>query len=261
MALDAFLLVIGMLALGKASAASGRFPDSAAAVLNRFVLDVCLPAAVLRYAARLELDLALLRVIAVPWLLCAATAVAGLLGGEADRPRRRPDGGAAALRAAGQHLVPRLSADAGDARRRGSAVCGGLRPVRIVSAALHLGALGPGALWRRPAADGSGGRPQGGPLPAVRGPRGGADGDAGRTAAARGGSAGAPLGCAPAGRHLCRRSRVALPVAARCARPARRRPRPQARAAAARGVGAGAPARTSPGSPVQPRCSRAPCRR
>ena len=75
MALDAFLLVIGMLALGKASAASGRFPDSAAAVLNRFVLDVCLPAAVLRYAARLELDLALLRVIAVPWLLCAATAV------------------------------------------------------------------------------------------------------------------------------------------------------------------------------------------
>ncbi|MDQ1347529.1 MAG: malate permease [Acidobacteriota bacterium] len=76
MALDAFLLVIGMLALGKASAASGRFPDSAAAVLNRFVLDVCLPAAVLRYAARLELDLALLRVIAVPWLLCAATAVA-----------------------------------------------------------------------------------------------------------------------------------------------------------------------------------------
>ncbi len=45
-------------------------------MLNRFVLDVCLPAAVLRYAARLELDLALLRIIAVPWLLCAATAVA-----------------------------------------------------------------------------------------------------------------------------------------------------------------------------------------
>lgn len=76
MAVDAFLLVIGMLALGKASAASGRFPPEAAAVLNRFVLDVCLPAAVLLYASRLELDASLLRVVAVPWLLCALTAVA-----------------------------------------------------------------------------------------------------------------------------------------------------------------------------------------
>ncbi|MBP9146225.1 MAG: AEC family transporter [Thermoanaerobaculia bacterium] len=74
MALDAFLLVIGMLALGKACAATGRFPPEAAAVLNRFVLDICLPAAVLRYASRLELDLSLLRVIAVPWLLCALSA-------------------------------------------------------------------------------------------------------------------------------------------------------------------------------------------
>ena len=80
MALDAFLIVLGMLALGKASAASGRFPASSAAALNLFVLDVCLPAAVLRYASRLELDLALLRVIAVPWLLCAATAMAVFWG-------------------------------------------------------------------------------------------------------------------------------------------------------------------------------------
>lgn len=76
MAIDAFLLVIFMLALGKASAATGRFPASAAAVLNLFVLDVCLPAAVLRYAARLELDASLLRIVAVPWLLCILTAVA-----------------------------------------------------------------------------------------------------------------------------------------------------------------------------------------
>ncbi len=74
MALDAFLLVIGMLALGKVCAATGRFPPEAAAVLNLFVLDICLPAAVLRYASRLELDLSLLRVIAVPWLLCVLTA-------------------------------------------------------------------------------------------------------------------------------------------------------------------------------------------
>ncbi len=79
MAIDAFLLVLGMLALGKVCAATRRFPDSAAEVLNRFVLDVCLPAAVLRYASRLELDADLARVIAVPWLLCAAAAVAILV--------------------------------------------------------------------------------------------------------------------------------------------------------------------------------------
>lgn len=74
MALDAFLLLLGMMALGKASAATGRFPAGAAEVLNRFVLDVCLPAAVLRYASRLELDASLAGVVAVPWLLCAASA-------------------------------------------------------------------------------------------------------------------------------------------------------------------------------------------
>ena len=95
MALDAFLLVIGMLALGKACAATGRFPPEAAAVLNRFVLDICLPAAVLRYASRLELDLSLLRVIAVPWLLCALAALATVLalwrlGGRLVDPRAAP---------------------------------------------------------------------------------------------------------------------------------------------------------------------------
>lgn len=76
MAVAAFLLLLGMLGLGKASAKLGRFPVNTGEVLNRFVLDVCLPAAVLRYAARLELDLGLLRLIAVPWLLCAATVAA-----------------------------------------------------------------------------------------------------------------------------------------------------------------------------------------
>lgn len=74
MALDAFLLLLGMMALGKASARLGRFPAGAGETLNRFVLDVCLPAAVLRYASRLELDWSLAGVVAVPWLLCAATA-------------------------------------------------------------------------------------------------------------------------------------------------------------------------------------------
>jgi len=76
MAIDAFLLLLGMLALGKAMAKLGRFPANTGQVMNRFVLDVCLPAAVLRYAARLELELGLLRLIAVPWLLCAGMAAA-----------------------------------------------------------------------------------------------------------------------------------------------------------------------------------------
>lgn len=79
MAVDAFVLLLAMLALGKAAAASGRFPESAAEILNRFVLDICLPAAVLRYASRLELEAGVLRVVAVPWLLCAATAIVVLL--------------------------------------------------------------------------------------------------------------------------------------------------------------------------------------
>jgi hypothetical protein len=48
MAIDAFLLVVGLLALGKVCAWTGRFPGPTSEVLNRFVLDVCLPAAVLR---------------------------------------------------------------------------------------------------------------------------------------------------------------------------------------------------------------------
>jgi predicted permease len=76
MAVDAFLLVIGMLALGKACAASGRFPAAAPEALNRFVLDICLPAAILRYASRLELDPRLLGFVALPWVLCAASAAA-----------------------------------------------------------------------------------------------------------------------------------------------------------------------------------------
>jgi predicted permease len=74
MAIEAFLLVIGLLALGKLCAVTGRFPPSASEVLNRFVIDVCMPAAVLRYAAKLELEAEILGVIAVPWILTALTA-------------------------------------------------------------------------------------------------------------------------------------------------------------------------------------------
>jgi predicted permease len=73
MAFDAFALVLAMLALGYLFQRLRLLPDGAAQTLNLVVLYVCLPAAVLRYAPRLELQPALLGIVAVPWLLLAAT--------------------------------------------------------------------------------------------------------------------------------------------------------------------------------------------
>jgi len=73
MAFDAFALILAMLALGLAFQHLRVFPDSAAEVLNKVVLYVCLPASVLIYAPRLELGRDVLAVAAVPWLLLAAT--------------------------------------------------------------------------------------------------------------------------------------------------------------------------------------------
>ena len=76
MAFDAFALILSMLALGLLFQRLRVFPDSAAEVLNKVVLYVCLPAAVLRYAPRLELGPEVLAVAAVPWLLVGATVLA-----------------------------------------------------------------------------------------------------------------------------------------------------------------------------------------
>jgi predicted permease len=74
MALDAFVLVLLMLALGKACAALRLFPDNAAEVLNLFVLYLCLPAAVLLYAAKLELNSAVLGLALLPWAVLLISA-------------------------------------------------------------------------------------------------------------------------------------------------------------------------------------------
>lgn len=62
-----------MLALGNACAHWRLFPDNAAEVLNLFVLYLCLPAAVLRYAPKLSLTPEVLGVVLVPWLILAAS--------------------------------------------------------------------------------------------------------------------------------------------------------------------------------------------
>jgi predicted permease len=75
---DALIFVLLMLALGKACAQLRLFPENAAEVLNTFVLYLCLPAAVLRYAPQLELSPQVLGVVAVPWLLLGLNIVAVL---------------------------------------------------------------------------------------------------------------------------------------------------------------------------------------
>lgn len=75
MAFDAFALVLAMLVLGYVFQRLRVLPEGSAQTLNLVVLYVCLPAAVLRYAPRLQLEPALLGVAAVPWLLLGASVV------------------------------------------------------------------------------------------------------------------------------------------------------------------------------------------
>lgn len=94
MAFDAFFLILLMLALGKLCQRVKLFPDNAADTLNLFVLYLCLPAAILRYAPKLELGIEILAIVAVPWAILLATVViVSLLA----RPLRLDDGTRAAL--------------------------------------------------------------------------------------------------------------------------------------------------------------------
>lgn len=73
MAVDAFFLIGLMMALGYAFGRWRLLPANSAEALNQFALNVCLPAAVLRFASQLSLNGELLALVAVPWLLLAAS--------------------------------------------------------------------------------------------------------------------------------------------------------------------------------------------
>lgn len=75
MALDAFALILLTLGLGLLFSRLRVLPENSADVLNRVVLYLCLPAAVLTYVPRLQLDRSLIGLVATPWLLAAATVV------------------------------------------------------------------------------------------------------------------------------------------------------------------------------------------
>lgn len=71
--MEAFWLILAMLGLGLLFQRLRTFPEDAPEVLNKVVLYVCLPAAVLLYAPRLELGTGVLAVAAVPWALVGVT--------------------------------------------------------------------------------------------------------------------------------------------------------------------------------------------
>jgi predicted permease len=76
----AFIAFFVLLALGYVARRSGRFPDNAADSLNRFVIDVCFPAMVLRLVPTLELRWELGLLALTPWILAAVALVAVVLG-------------------------------------------------------------------------------------------------------------------------------------------------------------------------------------
>jgi len=78
MAFDAFALILAMLALGKLFARLRALPPNTADVLNGVVLYLCLPASVLFYVPRLQLNLSLLGLMLTPWLLTGVTVLAVL---------------------------------------------------------------------------------------------------------------------------------------------------------------------------------------
>jgi len=88
MALDAFALILLTLGLGLLFARLKVLPENSADVLNRVVLYLCLPAAVLTYVPRLHLDRSLLGLVATPWLLAAATVLLVTLCTRALKLRR-----------------------------------------------------------------------------------------------------------------------------------------------------------------------------
>lgn len=64
---SALFLVCALLAAGYAARRWQRLPDNAAEVMNRFIIDICVPATILKLVPQLELSPALAVLVVVPW--------------------------------------------------------------------------------------------------------------------------------------------------------------------------------------------------
>jgi predicted permease len=65
----ALFTVLALLVAGYLLRRSGRLPDSAADALNRIVIDVCVPATILRLVPKLALGTGLMVLVIVPWAM------------------------------------------------------------------------------------------------------------------------------------------------------------------------------------------------
>ena len=68
-----FAFILALLAIGRGLRWRGWVPENAPDTLNLVVLYVCLPAAILLYAPKLVFERDLLGLVAIPWIVLAAT--------------------------------------------------------------------------------------------------------------------------------------------------------------------------------------------
>ena len=66
---SALFIVLTLLLAGYLLRRLGRLPDDAADVLNRFVIDICVPATILRLVPKLTLGAGLVVLVIVPWAM------------------------------------------------------------------------------------------------------------------------------------------------------------------------------------------------
>jgi predicted permease len=66
---SALLTVVSFLLVGYLLQRLNRLPANAAEVLNRFVIDICLPATILRLVPKLSLGAAIAPLVIVPWVM------------------------------------------------------------------------------------------------------------------------------------------------------------------------------------------------
>ena len=67
----ALFLVCALLLAGYAARRLGRLPENAAEVLNRFVIDICVPATILRLVPKMTVSPALAVLVVIPWVMAA----------------------------------------------------------------------------------------------------------------------------------------------------------------------------------------------
>jgi len=73
--ISALFTVLALVVAGYLLRRSGRLPEDAADVLNRFVIDICVPATILRLVPKLALGSGLIVLVIVPWAMAAVAYV------------------------------------------------------------------------------------------------------------------------------------------------------------------------------------------